>query len=207
MERISTERLDALVAPVQTDKFYEPPTIGEGQAMAEELLGFRKRRGLDTDEQVLFYEQEFYPLSNFSSFNLYWHTRTFPTSEHAYHWTRFATGWSLGDADGIEAARYAKMIMVAASAHEAFKIAQDHKSYQRPDWDDVKVELMLQILFAKAHQHEYVRRKLLQTGNRLLIENSWRDDFWGWGESRNGKNMLGTLWMEVRRVLIEKGAV
>jgi predicted NAD-dependent protein-ADP-ribosyltransferase YbiA (DUF1768 family) len=57
------------------------------------------------------------------------------------------------------------------------------------------------ILRAKADQHEYVRRKLLATGNRCLIENSWRDDFWGWGPNRDGKNMLGTLWMRVRAEL------
>ena len=57
---------------------------------------------------------------------------------------------------------------------------------------------MKSILRAKADQHEYVRRKLLATGDRELIEDSWRDDFWGWGPNRDGKNMLGKLWMEVR---------
>ena len=57
---------------------------------------------------------------------------------------------------------------------------------------------MLDILRAKASQHEYVRRKLLATGDRELIEDSWRDDFWGWGANRDGLNMLGKLWMEVR---------
>jgi predicted NAD-dependent protein-ADP-ribosyltransferase YbiA (DUF1768 family) len=57
---------------------------------------------------------------------------------------------------------------------------------------------MLNILRAKAEQHEYVRRKLLATGDRELIEDSWRDDFWGWGANRDGQNMLGKLWMQVR---------
>ena len=35
---------------------------------------------------------------------------------------------------------------------------------RRPDWDVVKVEVMRNILRAKADQHEYVRRKLLITG-------------------------------------------
>ena len=39
------------------------------------------------------------------------------------------------------------------------------------------------------------------TGERELIEDSWRDGFWGWGENRDGKNMLGKLWMEVRAEL------
>jgi ribA/ribD-fused uncharacterized protein len=57
---------------------------------------------------------------------------------------------------------------------------------------------MYDILWAKQSQHEYVRRKLIQTKGRELVENSWRDDFWGWGPNRDGLNMLGKLWMEVR---------
>lgn len=91
--------------------------------------------------------------------------------------------------------------MSARSAHDAFKVAQEHKSYQRSDWDQVKVGYMRRILHAKADQHEYVRRKLLGTGDRELVENSWRDDFWGWGPNRDGQNMLGKLWMEVRAEL------
>jgi predicted NAD-dependent protein-ADP-ribosyltransferase YbiA (DUF1768 family) len=59
------------------------------------------------------------------------------------------------------------------------------------------------ILRAKAEQHEYVTRKLLATGDRRLVENSWRDDFWGWGPDRNGQNMLGRLWMEIRSEIRE----
>lgn len=70
--------------------------------------------------------------------------------------------------------------------------------FRRSDWDAVKVDIMRNILRAKVDQHEYVRRKLLATGNRELIEDSWRDDFWGWGLNRDGQNMLGRLWMEIR---------
>lgn len=42
--------------------------------------------GLDTDERICFYEQEFYVLSNFSSFTLHWHGARFDTAEAAYHW-------------------------------------------------------------------------------------------------------------------------
>jgi ribA/ribD-fused uncharacterized protein len=67
--------------------------------------------------------------------------------------------------------------------------------------DAVKVDIMRDILRAKVAQHEYVRRKLLATGERELIEDSWRDDFWGWGPNRDGQNMLGKLWMEIRAEL------
>ena len=155
--------------------------------------------GLDTETEVFFYEQDFYVLSNFSAFNLRWKGNTFPTSEHAYHWEKFAGHWDATNAAG----NIAVQVLNAPSAHEAFKIAEGCKARRRPDWDDVKVGIMLDILRAKARQHEYVRRKLLATGDRCLIENSWRDDFWGWGPNRDGKNMLGTLWMRVRAELRE----
>ncbi|MCG7507104.1 NADAR family protein [Mesorhizobium retamae] len=162
--------------------------------------------GLDTPERVCFYEQDFYVLSNFSSFEVEWASRGhFKTSEHLYHWLRFATGAAngkLGGAQPTEAAlMVAKAVREARSAHDAFKIAQENKTLQRADWNDVKVEKMRMIIRAKAEQHEYVRRKLLATGDRELVENSWRDDFWGWGSNRDGKNMLGKLWMEVRAEL------
>ena len=81
------------------------------------------------------------------------------------------------------------------------QIAEINRERRRKDWDDVKVGIMREILRAKASQHEYVCRKLLATGERELIEDSWRDDFWGWGPNRDGQNMLGKLWMEIRTEL------
>jgi N-glycosidase YbiA len=145
------------------------------------------RDTLDTAERVCFYEQEFYVLSNFSSFKVNWLGVIFDTSEHAYHWTRFPNG-----------SPERTVILESASAHDAFRFAQENKAHQLSNWDAVKVGVMRDILRAKAEQHEYVRRKLLETGERQLVENSWRDDFWGWGPNRDGRNTLGRLWMEVR---------
>ncbi len=154
--------------------------------------------GLDNDEQVFFYEQDFYVLSNFSAFQIEWEGMDFPTSEHAYHWEKFACS-ELGLPGGRSDIAY--LVATAPSAHEAFKIAERNKEKRRADWDAVNVGIMRDILRAKADQHEYVRRKLLATGDRELIENSWRDDYWGWGPNRDGQNMLGKLWMEVRAEL------
>lgn len=145
---------------------------------------------LDNDAQVFFYEQDFYVLSNFSSFNVLWKGLNFGTSEQAYHWEKF---------EGDRGAQTS--IWVTRSAHDAFKMAESMRDRRCPNWDDVKVGVMRCILRAKVEQHEYVRRKLLATGNRELIEDSWRDDYWGWGPSRDGQNMLGKLWMEIRSEL------
>lgn len=167
--------------------------------------------GLDTEERVCFYEQDFYVLSNFSSFEVEWTSnQRFKTAEHCYHWLRFATrangpaGESLGGAEVSEEAKaIAKTVRNAPSAHEAFRISQENKHLQRADWDQVKVRMMRMIIREKALQHEYVRRKLLATGERELVENSWRDAFWGWGPNQDGQNMLGKLWMEIRAELRE----
>lgn len=146
--------------------------------------------GLDTDTQVFFYEQEFYVLSNFSAFSLAWCSLRFDTSEAAYHWEKFSPQHDLYD-ERRHAVRSA--IHNARSAHDAFKRAEKNKRFRRPDWDAVKVDIMREILRAKVEQHEYVRCKLLETGDRELVEN--------WGPNRDGQNMLGKLWMEIRAEL------
>lgn len=151
--------------------------------------------GTGTSPPVLFYGTEWYLFSNFSAFNLYWCGIRFHTSEAAYHWEKFR---------GQPTIQFA--IQDALSAHEAFKIAEAYKTWRRSDWDAVKLEIMRDILRAKVDQHEYVKRKLLQTGDRELIEDSWRDSFWGWGEDHKGQNWLGKLWMQVRAELTRPSA-
>lgn len=170
--------------------------------------------GLDTLERVFFYEHDFYVLSNFSAFALCWKDRVFLTSEAAYQWEKFGpepwgVPWEKAAWDDRVALREGIQanIHAAMSAHEAFKIAEQCRVHRRCDWDAVKVGIMREILCRKASQHEYVRRKLLATGNRELIEDSWRDDFWGWGPNRDGQNQLGRLWMDIREELREQERV
>ncbi len=155
--------------------------------------------GLDTDTQVFFYEQDYYVLSNFSSFKVRWRHLDFDTSEHAYHYAKFM-GWDHKPINS-HAQQAAYAILAARSAHEAFKIAEINKIHRHSDWDSMKRDVMKDILIAKVSQHEYVRRKLLETGDRQLIENSHRDNIWGWGPNRDGQNLLGKLWMEIRAEL------
>ena len=76
----------------------------------------------------------------------------------------------------------------------------------RPDWEEVKVDVMYDILKAK-FSDEDLKARLLLTGNKELIEsNRWHDNFWGncvckKCEAIEGKNMLGTLLMRLRKEL------
>lgn len=142
--------------------------------------------GNDTEKQVFFYEHEFYVFSNFSSFAIEWKGKLWMTSEHAYQSEKFAD----------EALK--EQIQQARSAHDAQRIAQEHKNEYRSDWNDSKLNVMKDILRAKLQQHPYVKKKLLETGDRELIEDSWRDSFWGWGPNKDGANHLGKIWMNLR---------
>lgn len=142
--------------------------------------------GYDSDKQIFFYEHEFYVFSNFSSFQLEWKGYLWPTSEHAYHSEKFSDPQIL---NGLKN---------ACSAHDAMKLAYANKDKYRSDWDDVKLKIMKDILRAKTEQHSYVKKKLLESSDKELVEDSWRDSYWGWGPNKDGENHLGKLWMEIR---------
>jgi ribA/ribD-fused uncharacterized protein len=136
-----------------------------------------------------FYEKEFYMLSNFSSFAMIWKGEFCLTSEHAYHTEKFFD-------EDMKA-----LIRKQMSAHDALKVSHEHEDKYRKDWKEVKVGIMKEIIREKAKQHSYIQKKLIDSGDRMLIEGSWKDSFWGWGENKDGENMLGKLWMEVREEL------
>ena len=71
----------------------------------------------------------------------------------------------------------------------------------RKDWDQYRVEAMINAVTAKFTQNSELAKKLLETDNKYLEEtNNWGDRFWGVVDGI-GKNMLGHVLMEVRRSL------
>lgn len=170
--------------------------------LVEELF---ECHGLDTAHRINFYEQDYYVFSSFSSFSIRWKGIRFDTLEAAYHYEKFdAYGYRDKDnTDFKELAVIRGMIRTANSAHDAFKVAQLYKDKRRPDWDEkeVKVRTMFMLVIEKVKQHEYVRTKLLNTHDRRLSENSWRDSFWGSGPDDTGFDVLGQIWMLVRSIL------
>ena len=77
----------------------------------------------------------------------------------------------------------------------------------RPDWDEVKVQVMQDLLEQKFQQPKY-RDFLLSTGRGNLVEeNGWGDVFWG-TVNGVGQNQLGLLLMSIRsRLAAETHAV
>jgi ribA/ribD-fused uncharacterized protein len=68
----------------------------------------------------------------------------------------------------------------------------------RRDWEEVKLQVMLDLLRAKFTQNRTLRQLLLSTRDATLVEgNWWGDTFWGVCNGR-GENHLGKLLMQVR---------
>lgn len=140
------------------------------------------------EEVIGFYPREFYCLDNFSSFKVEYDGYLYASNEEAYQ----ALGF-------IESAPdIADQIKKSHSAHEAQKIAYANRNKRRKDWDDIKLLVMEQLLREKVEQNPYVKKKLLETENYIIVEDSPKDDYWGWGENREGDNHLGKLWMKIR---------
>lgn len=68
----------------------------------------------------------------------------------------------------------------------------------RPDWEDVKMDVMKKALYAKFNQNAELKESLLNTGEKEIIENSPYDCFWGYGPRGEGDNHLGKLLMRLR---------
>lgn len=73
----------------------------------------------------------------------------------------------------------------------------------RPDWEEIKEEVMYTAVMAKFTQHPKLRAQLLETGDKLLVEHTKRDSYWGDGGDGSGKNRLGAILMRVRDELRE----
>ncbi len=138
------------------------------------------------ENKILFYERTHYMFSNFSSFTVEYEGVLWMTSEHAYQAAKF------NDKSIIEEVRNTR------SAHDAFVLARSYDDRKRDDWMDIRVEVMEKIVRAKLEQHDYIKNRLLETGNKEIVENSPVDSFWGWGPNKDGENQLGKIWMRLR---------
>jgi ribA/ribD-fused uncharacterized protein len=96
---------------------------------------------------------------------------TFPTSEHAFQASKAVIPGHVMQ-PGVIAIRDADTAREAKRMGRAVML--------RPDWDQVKKQVMLEILLAKFTQNSGIRASLLATAPARLTEgNRWHDNYWG----------------------------
>ena len=96
---------------------------------------------------------------------------------------------------------YDEEIRTAPNPMLARRMGRSKSHPIRPDWDDVKEEVMFQATLAKFESHADARASLLDTGDEELVEASPHDAYWGSGPSSRGWNRYGQILMQVRAIL------
>jgi ribA/ribD-fused uncharacterized protein len=135
---------------------------------------------------------EYGAFTNFARHGFELDGKYWPTSEHYFQAQKFA---------GTD---YAEQIRTAKTPKQAATLGRSRTQPLRPDWEQVKEEVMRHALLAKFQSTDALRDLLMSTGDQEIIEDSPTDYYWGCGKTRTGKNRLGVILMEVRATLREK---
>lgn len=136
--------------------------------------------------QIPYYETSHFVFSNFSAHTVIYKGVLYPTVEHAFHIAKF-------DDEKIR-----QEILSAGSPIEAFELGQKYRPMRRNDWEDIRVEILFEIIKEKVSQHQEVKDALLATGDEEIVEHNPNDSFWGTGTDRKGENNTGKIYMRIR---------
>jgi ribA/ribD-fused uncharacterized protein len=150
-----------------------------------------------TDSAIGFFTGRYGFLSNFYPAWTKYEGLLYPTSEHAY---QAAKSTDL---------KIRKKVRDLPSPSEAKRYGRNKtKVPLRAGWDKMKLDVMREVLRSK-FRDPHMRKALLATVDRELIEgNDWGDKYWG-KVGRTGANWLGRILMEVRAECLaeEQGGV
>lgn len=144
-------------------------------------------------KEIKFYEPEDKNgyLSNFAAYPLDLKSKIWPTSEHYYQ------------SQKVVGTPFEEKIRMCKTPKEAFDMTRLPEFPVRKDWFEIRDDVMFEAAFAKFSQHEELRRRLIETGDHVLIEESPVDYYWGCGSDGTGSNVLGKILMALRKKLSE----
>lgn len=129
--------------------------------------------------------------------------REFATAEH---WMMWHKATLFGDH------AIAERVLAAGHPHRAKALGRQVRDFDEATWTARRYEIVVAGSVAKFAQHEPLRRFLLGTGDRVLVEASPTDRVWGIGLTADdpraadpatwrGDNLLGFALMEARATL------
>jgi N-glycosidase YbiA len=144
---------------------------------------------------IYFYSTKEVPygcFSNFSAHSFVLDGKGWPTSEHYFQAQKFA------------GTPHAEEIRLVAAPMVAARMGRERSRPLRPDWNEVKDDLMRRAVLRKFESYKEIADILLSTGDEELVEKTSDDYYWGCGTNGKGENMLGKILMEVRQILRER---
>lgn len=138
-------------------------------------------------EPITTFRGQYFFLSNFYPVRVHFEGLEYPTVEHAYQAAKTVQ------------AEERLTIQALRTPAEAKKMGRQITI--RSDWDGWKVAIMFELVFKKFYENTQLGGLLVSTGTRPIIEeNWWGDTFWGTYKGR-GRNELGEILMDVRKIL------
>lgn len=142
-------------------------------------------------QRIEFYKvsEPYGQFSNFAPFPIELDRKRWPTTEHYFQAQKFP------GTPRAEAIRQATSPMIAA------RMGRSRECPLRPDWEQVKDEIMHRAVLAKFLQYPELQQLLLATGNAEIVEHTRNDSYWGDGGNGKGLNKLGKILMQVREEL------
>lgn len=138
-------------------------------------------------------DQPWGEFSNFSKHSIFVDQKIWPTVEHYYQASKFT---KMDDKERIRR---------ASTPTLAKQYAQEMLTpLLQTEWSEIKKEVMFKGLRAKFSQHPDLAELLISTNDRVLIEHTKNDFFWGDGGDGSGDNHLGHLLTSLRKELCDK---
>jgi ribA/ribD-fused uncharacterized protein len=133
--------------------------------------------------------------SNFSRGVFKFRGKDYPTAEHAFQAMKFRDT----DPEWAEEIRTQKPV----KASQAFKMGRDTTHTMDPNWNKNRIKIMREVVKAKFTdpRRSLFNKRLVDSGDRKLVERADHDSFWGDGKDRKGHNNLGKLLMKLRSEL------
>ena len=148
---------------------------------------------VEQSQEIKFYDREdpYYEFTNFYPCHMVIDGKTWPSTEHYFQAQKFV------------GTPYVEAIRRFPTAREAFQLSRTPQASRwcRGDWERVKEDVMLKALRCKFSDNPELKKKLLETGNKKLIEHTHNDSYWADGGDGSGKNKLGMLLERVRSEL------
>jgi ribA/ribD-fused uncharacterized protein len=144
-----------------------------------------------SDDSVLYFSTSHEALCNWSAHKVRVWSLTFQTAEHAYQYRKFI------DTDPA----WARRIKRAKSPWEA-KLLSRQRNHIHPEWDNIRVKILREILAAKLAQHEDIQELLYASRHKAIVDCTPGHPFWATDKRSNGANMRGKLWMSLRDELL-----
>ena len=150
---------------------------------------------------------KWFEFSNFFKSPIVYDLITYPSSEHFFQSKKFTDEWYKNQIIQASTSMKAKII-ATQKIQSGYKWKTDLNPIIREgikrgikiidNWDNLRDDIMYQIVKIKFSQNGELKTLLLSTGTAIIQENSPRDSYWGLGHDGKGLNKLGLILMRIR---------